>query len=145
MKCGEGSLLDIYGVDTVTKQHSVANMVDLISNIDKLVEVGYDEYLRFCKEDFDRLERIIGDTMHLRNLFTMRDIDLQVITYEERVAYVRRSDLKVEIQFLETNVIYMNKLVDILRKINRFNDVKNERFYTPKELTKYNDIMKEER
>ena len=138
-------LIGLYGVTTVTKSRAIGNIADLISDLDSMVEVGYHQYLNEMKAVFAELEDIIADSMHLRNLFVMDDETLANITEDERRAYVRRADLKVEIQFLETNEIYMNKLVDIIRKINRFNDVKNERVYTPKKLTKYNHVMKEER
>lgn len=134
-------LIGLYGVTTVTKSRAIGNIADLISDLDRMVEVGYPQYLNEMKAVFAELEDIIADSMHLRNLFVMDDETLANITEDERRAYVRRADLKVEIQFLETNEIYMNKLVDIIRKINRFNDVKNERVYSPKVLKKYSHVM----
>lgn len=133
----------LYGVTTLSKSKSISNISDLISDVDRLVEVGYDNYLSEKKEEFKTLEDVIGDTMHMRNLFVVPEKDLSELNFIEREAYVRRADLKVEIQFIETNEPYMSKFVKIVSKINDFNEKKNTRIYTPKKLTKYNYVMEE--
>lgn len=133
----------LYGVTTLSSSNSVSNLADLISDLDRLVELGYEGYLAEIRHEFSVLEEVVNDTMHMRNLFSVESEQLQILVEEERFAYVRRADLKVEIQFIETNEPYVSKLVDIMRKINRFNDVKNERIYTPKQLKKYEYMMEE--
>ena len=136
-------LRGVYGVDTLTRSVTIGNLSDLISDLDRLVEVGYSDYLNEKKVEFSTLEELINDTMHLRNLFTMGESDMKALTSVEREAYVRRADLKVEVQFVETNEQYMTSLVNIMKKINKFNEKKNTRIYTPKKLTKFNYIMEE--
>lgn len=134
-------LVDIYGVNTFSKSQAISNLSDLISDIDLLVDVGYECYLLDRKTEFDRLEGIINDTIHMRNLFILTEKDKENLETEERKAYVARADLKVEIQFLETNEEYVRSLVNIMRKINKFNERKNERIYTPKVLKEYSYVM----
>ncbi|MGL5713792.1 MAG: hypothetical protein ACRCX2_12290 [Paraclostridium sp.] len=134
--------IKLYGVNTVTKSRAIGNLADLISDIDLLTEVGYDEYLALKRGEFEHLESIIDDSMHIRNLFEMDDEDMAELTLEERTAYVRRADMKVEIQFIETNKPYLEQLSKILNKINKFNEVKNTRTYTPRVLTKYEALIK---
>lgn len=136
-------LLDIYGVNTFSKSQSISNLSDLISDIDLMIKIGYEEYLLDRKAEFDRLECVINDTIHMRNLFVISDTDKELLEKEEKTAYVARADLKVEIQFLETNEDYMRSLINIMSKINRFNERKNERVYTPKVLKEYAYIMDE--
>lgn len=137
-------LVGIYNVNTFSKSQAISNLSDLISDIDLLVDVGYEGYLLDRKTEFDRLEGVVNDTMHLRNLFVISDSDKEILEKEERVAYVARADLKVEIQFLETNEEYVRSLVNIMRKINKFNERKNERVYSPKVLKQYSYVMEGE-
>lgn len=136
-------LVGIYNVNTFSKSQAISNLSDLISDIDLLVDVGYEGYLLDRKTEFARLEEVINDTMHMRNLFVISDKDKEILEKEERMAYVARADLKVEIQFLETNEEYVRNLTSIMKKINKFNERKNERIYTPKQLKKYEYMMEE--
>lgn len=138
------NLIDIYGVNTFSKSQAISNLSDLISDIDLLVDVGYECYLLDRKSEFDRLESVINDTIHMRNLFILTEKDKEKLETEERKAYVARADLKVEIQFLDTNEEYIRSLVNIMRKINKFNERKNERIYTPKVLKEYSYVMEGE-
>lgn len=133
--------IKLYGVDTVTKSRAIGNLADLISDVDLLVELGYEGYLENRRAEFDRLESIVDDTVHLRNLYELDDETIYELTLEERMAYVRRADMKVEIQFLSTNEPYMSNIVKILSKINKFNEVKNTRTYVPRVLNKYSHII----
>lgn len=137
-------LINIYGVTTFSKSQAISNLYDLVSEIDMLVELGYDKYLSGKRTELSMLEDVISDTIHMRNLFVLNDDDKAKLEEEERVAYVTRADIKVEIQFLETNEEYTRSLINILRKINKFNERKNERIYSPKVLKEYSYIMKDE-
>jgi hypothetical protein len=136
--------MNMYGIDTITKSRTVGNVVDLFSSLDRLVEVGYEQYLEEKKVEFDSLERTIDDTCHLRNLFNVGDDMLQDLIDTEKTAYVRRADMKVEIQFLESNRPYVDQLSKIMVKINRFNEVKNTRTYVPRVLTSYTEVVEKE-
>lgn len=138
------ALIGTYGIHTFSKSNTISNLVDLISDIDLLLEVGHREYLSNKKNQLVYFEDVINDTMHLRNLFVMKDEELSELVEEERRAYVARADLKNEIQFLETNETFIVGIIKILSKINKFNGTKNERVYTPKVLSQYAYVMDNE-
>ncbi|MGL4997601.1 MAG: hypothetical protein ACRC5T_01230 [Cetobacterium sp.] len=135
---------DAYDIQCFSKSETISNLADLISDIDLLVEVGYKKYLRTKEEELPHLEDIIMDTMHYRNLFSMNDEKLSKIVLEERRAYVRRADLKSELQFLQTNATHINKLVEVLKRMSIFNEKKNQRIYTPKRLMEFIDVMNDD-
>lgn len=141
-----GYLVNTYNVSTFTRSEAIGNLVDLIHDIDLLINIGYSEYLQYLKNELTRCEDILLDTMHARNLFAYEESDLHRLNEDERKAYVFRSDLKIEIQFVETNQTFINNIIKALDKINKFTSVKNERIYTPR-ILKYVEkiIEKEER
>ena len=132
----------VYDAD-MSKSISVTNLYDCISDVDKLVCLGVEQYLQDRRIEFDRTERIINDTMHLRNLFPLDEDAKEQLSKIEKATYIRRSHMKVEITLLETNIELLNGMVYALRKINKFNTKKNERTYTIKELKEYNYVMED--
>ncbi|MGL6100577.1 MAG: hypothetical protein ACRC0G_13240 [Fusobacteriaceae bacterium] len=137
-------LTQVYNLSTFSKSNAVSNLADLISDLDKLVEVGYYEYLGYLELKLVECEDILLDTMHLRNLFILNDKDLENLVLEEKKAYVCRADLKMEILFVSTNESHVRNLLSSINKINSFNERKNERFYTLKRLTKFEKLMGDE-
>ncbi len=138
------SLLSTYDVRTFTKSEAIGNLVDLIHDIDLLMSVGYSEYLLYLKRELERCEFVLLDTMHARNLFAFEKEDLDKLNEDEKRAYVFRSDLKIEILFIETNQTFIENLIRVLDKVNTFTEKKNDRTYTPRILEYINKIIEKE-
>lgn len=123
-----------YNQKTITTSTSIANLVDIISDIDKLATIGYREYLTYVQEEYLKNERIICDTMHIRNLKLESKYTEDELLIMERKAYILRNDYKIEVMFVETNESIINSLISVVNKINRFANKKNGRIYTNREI-----------
>lgn len=124
----------IYDQSTITTSLAIASLVDIIGDIDKLIDIGYDEYLNYVEEEFLRNQRIVCDTAHLRNFDIESQYSKKELEIVEKRAYAKRADAKLEKLFLETNKSLIKSLIGALKKIIKFSGTKNNRKYTLKEL-----------